>query len=1400
MTGGQQFKDIRDHAGEVAAKHGVPDQVLDAALDSVWQAGTADSDAFDVWTRIDAQIGEAEDAGLESALIELRAMYEERLSAALRDAIDKAFAQSPEDGIQRWTASVAETIVEFRLPLCLELCGLPQHLPEQQEVAQGFATAVECMMQDRWIEAYSTLETLSAEESLSDEIRTRLLVMMFQVQLFATFEPDSAKALLDTVTERDPSNPRVISATGDFCLAKKEPERAFAFYEQAREADPELDEPYLRLGDYHQQQGNIEEAKRWFDELIQVAAGSNMGYSKLLRLHGAIGLDGFEAECERLMRKAIAVTPHYEYQTCLDIAYVLEDHERFGESEEWLAKARSLRPEWPAALLAQGRLSEKQQNIDEAIDNYQTAIAVAPGFHDGYWALTAVFEQQQRWADALELYQRVPDYWPEYHVLALAKAAEMYLSLGSLEQAEEVSKRVLSSDPGSGIARSVLERIAEDSYQNRNDVSKARQVYDDMHELIGAEYTAEYHNRLGNLSYYFAEYEAALHDYKRAVEGNPDAAVYHRNLAGAFSGLGHYEAARSHLETAFELDQDESRFKKGLAFLINAQGNDAFAAQEYETSLKLYQQAVEIDDRWAIIFSNLGGAWEKCEAPGDRMEAIERASDAYHRANELNPEGDYDGKVEALGQKLGLARQYGEEILDWTHVVTPIVVEVASDLIGFTEGPAEGGLDTELAGLLTELRQRIVDDTGVYLPGVRFRGNETDLGDGTFLISIMEVPIQSGWVPVEQRFCPTGAEELKELGVMAEPGVLHPVSGEPGSWIKSDDAELVREAGHEVWGVIEYVIRSVEAAARANLATFINHDVVWGLLEEHKPEVLEDLGPNNEKLTSLMTVCKSLLAERVPILPFQSLTETFDRLFEDGIGLRRIAESIRVAPDFRDRIHGNDSSYSHLALGSRLEEEIRAGVDRSNGQAVLALEPEICQEILSAVRSEASAAGRHAIVVNDAEIRPFLRVLTEVEFPDVPVLARREVSTDRIHENERIIDIEDRSSESRARSFSRSNPRRPSGEESRDLTDSRSISLQVVVHPSVLSSQSEVDDQSLDEMVSMMRAGLFYESGVVLPDVQVDTDDSLDPSTVRCVINGELFDDLTGLAPHEYLVNDTKDRLSMLAIEGRSARNPVSGAEFAIVDDRQTDPSVCNRAGLTTWGPRGYLILTLASLINRRAGTFQTDELTHYILASQAEIFPRLIETALKRFNPRQISLVLMSLLEEGHSIRDLRAILEAMLVMGRATDVDLSQYIVFVPQTENTCLTGWTERPNEPETVDYLGFVRTSFRSYISNKYAESSNTLTVLLLDRDLERRVAEANAIPLNSNERQRLSEAVSTELDSLPQTATSPVILTSVEIRRPFWDLIRDEFPHVAVLAYQELAPDLSVHPVSRVMWD
>jgi type III secretion protein V len=315
----------------------------------------------------------------------------------------------------------------------------------------------------------------------------------------------------------------------------------------------------------------------------------------------------------------------------------------------------------------------------------------------------------------------------------------------------------------------------------------------------------------------------------------------------------------------------------------------------------------------------------------------------------------------------------------------------------------------------------------------------------------------------------------------------------------------------------------------------------------------------------------------------------------------------------------------------------------------------------------------------------------------------------------------------------------------------------------------------LGEMVPMMRDGLFYELGVRFPGIRVRGNETDMPPGSYLIMINEIPLVMGTVSLNKVLVNDTVERLRLLNIEGEPATNPANGNECAWIDSEYQE--VAEQAGLTTWDAAGYIVLHLSSVLRKNGAEFVGIQEVMNMLEQLEQAFPALVkETVPKVVSPFQLTDILRRLIEEEISIRDLRSILQSLAEWGQV----------------------------EHDTVMLTEYVRAALKRYISHKYTRGQNTLIVYLLDPQIEETVrssiqhtSSGSYLALEPEITQEILSAVRTEVGSLPPTAQNPVILTTMEIRRYFRKLVELEFPHLAVLSYQELSPDMNIQPIARI---
>ncbi|HSE36033.1 MAG TPA: FHIPEP family type III secretion protein, partial [Blastocatellia bacterium] len=1325
MTERVDIAKLIDSSRAFAERTRVDMEAANNALNAIRATAADNQNPFDLWTAIDEQIGKATEPALRRQLIEFRSQFETEMFITEAARVESSFRQGPDAGWNAWLLTLAEGITRFRFRFSTRLCEHP--FPFQESAnhdLENIRKAVRSTNQGRWPEAYDPIEYLANQAALPDAIQARLFVILGQIQLYHFLKPAAAKELFDSAAILAPDDAKVLSALGDYFVGENDIQSARRCYERAIHNEPGIANAYAGMGECSEKENLLEAAEGWYKKAIAAAGGDSLGYSKLLKLYSRPEyFKSRESSLADIIQAAVAIDPEGEYQTYLDCAYAYEQNQDFEKAQRWYQKAIALDVTRPSGYAMLGQCYEKQQRYDQAQAAYKKALEVAPECYDGYWGLTVLYEQLEKWQDALECYKRAPQHREEWARIARAKVGEMLWRLGEDDEAEETLIRELQADKANDSAKNVLQMIADDYYQKRDDRGNAVRLYGEMLRALGESYRADYHNRIGNMKFYYGENAEAAQEYQLAIAAMPEYATFHRNLGGACKSLKDYAQAAREFETAFELDRDKKSFNREMALLMNAEANDHYAQGNYAEAIELYEKAIEFDPADDVLQSNLAGAWEQSKEPGKRLEALDHAREAFDRAQAVAGVEKYQKDIERISRKREFTAVYGERAIDWLHVVTPIAVEVAADLVALTEGSTKGSLSDDVSRHVADMRTRIHRDFGLKIPGVRFRGNEGDLSEGTYIMMITEIPVATGNIAIDKRFFPGPAEGLSRLGLKGDQGTNPLPAAGNGFWINKDDWRKVEAEGLELWDVIEYPIRHLEAVTQRNLVEFVGHQEVLGIVEIELPRRIDELRASPAKLTALTAVCRALVAEGASITPFAEIYDTFERLYHQQANLQNIVESIRSLPAVRSRLPGNDTRYSILELGSRWEAEVRNSIYQFGSHSLLAIEAEPCQKLLSAFRNSSGWERDVVAIVDDPELRPFVRLLIEIEFPNVPVLSRRELRSDLEFKTVGSAELEEATVPPRSE-FSNRRWVGVSGDPSESkgaFLGPIEIGITVFLNEAVIGAQAGADDMPTAEILTMMRDGLFYELGMVLPEVRVEIDNSLNKNEFRFRLNGRESATLPGLEQDQFLVNETVDRLRLLGINGVEAVNPANGNACAIVRAEEASSGDCREAGLTTWGTVGFLVLTLAAEIRKSAATFQTVNATQYILDSLSAAFPDLISTALKRFSVEEICLVLRDLLDEGISIRDLRSILEGMLSVNGTTDVDLDRYIVFSPRTENLCPVFGGRGINDLTPAEYSNFVRTCLKSYISHKYTKGGSTLVVYLLDREIERRIS-------------------------------------------------------------------------------
>jgi type III secretion protein V len=171
--------------------------------------------------------------------------------------------------------------------------------------------------------------------------------------------------------------------------------------------------------------------------------------------------------------------------------------------------------------------------------------------------------------------------------------------------------------------------------------------------------------------------------------------------------------------------------------------------------------------------------------------------------------------------------------------------------------------------------------------------------------------------------------------------------------------------------------------------------------------------------------------------------------------------------------------------------------------------------------------------------------------------------------------------------------------------------------------------------------------------------------------------------------------------------------------------------------------------------------------------------TLVREVVPKLVSLVLLTdilrrLLEEGISLRNLRDVLGA--------------------------LAEWA--PHERDPVALTEHVRGALRRVITYRHAGDGGVLAAYLLDpmiedtiRDSVQKTATGSYLALEPQLSRDIVAAVGRAVG--PGAGSGAVLITGAEIRRYVRRLVETDHPDLAVLSFQELAPEAQIRPIARI---
>ena len=321
--------------------------------------------------------------------------------------------------------------------------------------------------------------------------------------------------------------------------------------------------------------------------------------------------------------------------------------------------------------------------------------------------------------------------------------------------------------------------------------------------------------------------------------------------------------------------------------------------------------------------------------------------------------------------------------------------------------------------------------------------------------------------------------------------------------------------------------------------------------------------------------------------------------------------------------------------------------------------------------------------------------------------------------------------------------------------------------------EDSIEPDVLNEQLIQVRRALYHDLGVPFPSIHLRLNDVLPQNSYRILIN-EVPIAQGKLLSNHVIARESKENLDMLGVHYIEEDGHIPHLPPIWIPNE--DIHLLEEANVAYMRTPQILTHHLSFVLKRYASDFLGIQECKFLMENMEQDFPEIVKELQRVLPIQKITEIFQRLVQEEISIRNLKSIFQ--------------------------CLIDWGQKEKEP--VLLVDYVRSTLRRYISYKFSEGKNVLSVYLLEPKIEEMVRKAirqtsagSYLALDPPTAKNIVKAIKTATGDLEALSPRPVLLTSMDIRRYVRKLIEMELYELPVLSHQEITDEITVRPLGRI---
>lgn len=311
-----------------------------------------------------------------------------------------------------------------------------------------------------------------------------------------------------------------------------------------------------------------------------------------------------------------------------------------------------------------------------------------------------------------------------------------------------------------------------------------------------------------------------------------------------------------------------------------------------------------------------------------------------------------------------------------------------------------------------------------------------------------------------------------------------------------------------------------------------------------------------------------------------------------------------------------------------------------------------------------------------------------------------------------------------------------------------------------------IEKGDLVERIRAIRKQFALEIGFVIPSIHIKDNVKLKSNEYQFLLKGNVIG-ASSIRPHYSLAIDSGTGLSLQ--DGIPTKEPAFGLDAYWIPERAKEEATLS--GYTVVDSTTVIITHITELLRSHVHELLGRQETQSLVDNVREDNPKVVEDLI----PTELSLgavqsVLVRLLREHISIRDLKTILEAL-----------------------------SNKANQTKSIEQLTeHVRKALKRTISSKFA-SDGSIHLINFNPGLENALVESLSISEDGSFigiEPGIAQQIINQLQNLSkhflENGYTPLILTSATLRPALANFVERFAPGYSVISHLELAPNLKIH--------